>query len=393
MTGIRSPFPAAIVAWALIGTMGYSSFLGLPVLLGVLADARHLDEAALGWIGSAEMAGLLVGSVAAARLLPRLSAAKLAVVGAMVAILGNCVTALPTTGAAIAASRLLAGAGGGLCYGLACGRLAVQGSATRNFSLLTFLMVLQTAILFVGLPWAREWGGLPGVTGLLVASLAVAILATPFAKQGTQAPQDSSTPKVSIAQGDRDLLHVGVWCLGLALLFGVAIGGIWTFIERVGSVGGLDIGTTGRILAISNLVGLPTCWAAARAERMISAKWALTGSLLAGGISLVVWRVGQDSVASYALQATVIGQCLTFAQVYLLAMLGRTDPTGGQAAFSPAAIGGGLVIGPAMAASIAALSSLRIAYAACGVLLIILAAACWWAQSRIDRLLLGRATY
>jgi hypothetical protein len=140
----------------------------------------------------------------------------------------------------------------------------------------------------------------------------------------------------------------GVFCLY------VGLGGLWTYVERIGITAGLAPALIGDDLTIASLCGVAGCGTAI----LIGGRFGRIAPLLLG-FGLIVCGVlgllGMPSALRYLLAAGCFKYAWTFALPYVLAGMSSHDRSGRLMALSNFMIGGGLAVGPAVIA--AALSS------------------------------------
>jgi len=336
-----------IAACALLGAIGYSSFAALPLLLGFFGKYRGFAESSLGWVGSSEMLGLLLGSLIAARLLNKVRTKPLLLIGLSIALLANLATLISVGLPLLLVCRLLSGFGGGICYALATTLLATSNKPERNFGLFMIASVVEGAALFLGMPWLDSHFGMPGPIGLMAAWLIVGyplILIVP----SPPAPADMEEARAITDGGN---LHAGRVVLSATVAFGTVLTASWSLIERIADASTISLATVGFVLNLSNLACILPSVAAAWLSERFSPRiiTALTLLLCAG--AMVTWQVGHDTILSYAVRCLVLFMGLTFVQIQLFAILASTDPSGRQAALAPAALGVGQVLGPIVGAS------------------------------------------
>ena len=82
-----SPFSVGACMCACVAA--YGVYLGLPLILGALADEYGFSNPQIGWIGAAENAGMLLGSVSVSVLGRWASYRLLAAVGIAIALAGK----------------------------------------------------------------------------------------------------------------------------------------------------------------------------------------------------------------------------------------------------------------------------------------------------------------
>ena len=78
-----------IAAAVSLSTMPYLMFIGLPIILGTIADKFVLSDEQIGWIASADLSGLFLGSIVTSLLIRRVPLRRLALIGVAIGLIGN----------------------------------------------------------------------------------------------------------------------------------------------------------------------------------------------------------------------------------------------------------------------------------------------------------------
>ena len=88
--------PLAIAAAVIVSFVGNGVFIGLPVIVGAMADSLGFNEEELGYIASAETGGLLVAALLTSALITRVNRRYLAVFGIVLAACANDAVSVPS---------------------------------------------------------------------------------------------------------------------------------------------------------------------------------------------------------------------------------------------------------------------------------------------------------
>ena len=108
--------PTAIFAAIILGFAGTGVAMGLPLLVGSMADSLGFNEQQLGWLASSDMGGLFIGSVLTSFFVVKFNRRHLAGLGLILVILGNYLSTQNADLLPLMMSRLGAGIGAGICY-------------------------------------------------------------------------------------------------------------------------------------------------------------------------------------------------------------------------------------------------------------------------------------
>lgn len=342
---------APALACTMLGTAGFGAYMALPMLLGALSEARGVDEIHLGWIGSAELVGLLIGSLCTAKLLGRGGSYGIAVLGIVLAIAANLATPLTAGIEGLIGVRVIAGFGGGLCYSYALARLSTRGDAARNASIFGVGLGLVSSLLFIAIPWLSAHYGLYSIFIFLSSLFVAAGLLLKLV------PSASSIVSTEFAAGStaRALTAVGVTCLLAVLVWGVATACLWIYTERLGTDAGLTSIFVGQVLNISNLACMVSCLLAYRLTKAWGEHLPQIIILLICGVLCLTWTV-QSGEIGYSTRIFIYFQLISITQVLQISLFGYLDRTGKLAALLPAAQGTGQALGPLVGSSIFAMN-------------------------------------
>ncbi len=326
----------------------YGVYLGLPLILGALADEYGFSNPQVGWIGAAENTGMLLGSVGASMLARRAAYRRLVALGLSLALAGNAITLLSSSFGAFCAVRGVTGIGSGLCYSAALAALSLTREPARSFSLFVVLLVIANSLelwLIPDIVSAWRAHGIYVVLGMLFLLPALLIGHVPGA--GTSAAEAAGTSPVPAGRE----VSLAFSCLLGVVLFCIAASAFYAYAERIGVSIGMSEQGISNTLTLCNL-------------------FSLTGSLLAyglgrrwgqhrpqlGAIAIMIavyaaWSLGLTSLA-YVLGVLIFFEVWSMVSVYQLSTLTGIDSSGRHVALIPAAQGIGQSAGPFLAASL-----------------------------------------
>ncbi len=326
----------------------YGVYLGLPLILGALADEYGFSNPQIGWIGAAENTGMLLGSVAVSLLAKRASYRRLVALGIAVALAGNALTLLCSSFATFCAVRGLTGMGSGLCYSAAIAALSLTREPARNFSIFVVLLVIANSLELWLIPDVVSlWhaGGVYAVLGMLFLIPAVLIRRVP-GRAGPEAEPGQAAGAVS-----RSEPSLAFACLCGVVLFCIAASAFYAYAERIGLSAGLSEHGISNTLTLCNLFSLTGSMLAYGLGR----RWGQHRPQLAA-IAIMIgvygaWSVGLTHLA-YILGVLIFFEVWSMVSVYQLSTLTEIDPSGRHVALIPAAQGIGQSAGPFLAASL-----------------------------------------
>ncbi len=337
-----------IAAAVVISIVGNAVFIGMPMLVGAMADSLGFDEQQLGWLASADLSGIFLASITTAWLLPRINRQWMAYLGIAIAILTNYLSTTVTDFETLVMIRILSGVGGGICYALGVATLAGSHNTARSYSILLFALVAVNAIELYTFPSISErWG----VNGIFIFFCVAFVLVTAFVRwlpaSASEDGQDASH-EPSGSEGS----HLPRWipwlCLAAVAAVYINVGAFWAFIERAGVDAGISDNFIANTLSIGTLFTLSGCaiatWLSGRYGQSKPLLWAL--AVMTGLLLVLAFDI---NTTSYLIGATLFNFMWLFIDVFQLGTLGNIDHSGRYAALVPAAQGLTQSVAPAIA--------------------------------------------
>lgn len=330
----------------LIGTLIWLSVLAAlvmniqPMFLGVLAEAFSLQGAQIGFIGAAELAGTCLASLTASYWFPRFPLRKVALGAVVAAVLGNLVTGFVDDYPGLMAVRFLTGfMGSGVLYALALGLIGQQRNPDRVIALVIVFQVLSLAVGMSSIPMIVDQWQFNGMTIGLALLFATGLMFLPLLPErslSVTSPMGVKTTTLGLSLG----------LLASLVVFSAALGGLWAFMERIGSSAGFSMSEIGGALAVSGLLGGLGALLAAilniRLGRLLPIVSALSLQLLA--CFLLATRT--DWI-SYCVAVALFNFCWNLITPYLMGAIAVSDLSGRFMVLIPAAQAAGFAIGPA----------------------------------------------
>ena len=311
----------------------------MPVMIGILADELAFGTAGAGYVASANLAGVGIGSIVCLALARRSSWKVLIIMGALIMIGTNLLTMLHSAYQYILLMRFLSGLGEGLiaaiCY-------AAMGHSREPARALSFYVAGQ------GLVGAIGMGLIPTIveqSGWQWFFVLVSILALPafFLAKLIGTLQDRRTDERTGRRGA--MSWNAAYTLGSILMYFVGMAAIWAFLERMGDAKGLDTMHLSMSLsasAIANMVG-------SLAVGIVAHRLSTVEGLIVGMAALVASLIGLvafDAWMAFMVSAVLFSFSWGFYFPYQFRLLARVDHE--VTGVMPAITGGGLTIGPAV---------------------------------------------
>lgn len=343
--------PSAIIAAVILGFAGTGVAMGLPLLVGSMADSLGFSEKELGWLASSDMGGLLIGSVLTSLLVAKTNRRTLAASGLLLVILANYFSTQSPELIPLMLSRLCAGIGAGICYSTCTASLAGSYNSARTFSILLFVLVVMNAFIFYIFPIIDgKWGVngifmfylLEAIPILLVLPLLPRYCAEETDHSGVVSEKDTSITQSKIP----DILPR--LCLLAVFSFYLLVGAYWAFIERAGVSADLSSGfisstlTWGQIFSLSGTV--TALWLARRYGQSKPLLFALMVMI----VTMLILAARVDAT-TFIFSIFSFSFFWIFIDVFQLGTLSNIDHSGRYAAMVPACQGAAQAIAPTMA--------------------------------------------
>lgn len=341
--------PKAILAAVIISIVGNAVFIGMPMLVGSLADTLGFDAQQLGWLASADLMGIFVASIVASLLVNRVNRQLLVYVGITVAIIANFSSTIFHQFDNLFIIRIIAGLGEGMCYSVGVATLAGTHKTARNFSILLFVLVAVNAIELYTFPSiSAKWG----VDGIFLFFCAAFVMTYFFVRWLPRSNKEASAQDIDNANHQTNKVVIPVWipwlCLAAVACVYINVGAFWAFIERLGVDASLSDDFISNTLALGTLFTLSGCAIATwmgnkygQSKPLIAAFALMTAILF-----LLAFNV---TPVSYVIGATVFNFCWLFIDVFQLGTIANIDHSGKYAALVPGAQGFTQSVSPAAA--------------------------------------------
>lgn len=339
----RSTQVAAIIA----ACASSAVFLGLPVVIGQLAQLRGLTPDQLGEVASAETLGVALTATFGSWFIRRFKPKQLMVVGLQCLLVLQLLSATAWSYPAFILLRVGASLASGVVLPASIAVLSRASNPERSFSWLVSSQIALSAIeLFTFGPIANMLG-MGGIYGALVL---LCVLALMFL-----APTTMPTLLEDGSASTQGRISPVIWVMvGAVFLFFCSIGAYWAFIERAGAQAGMSPDEVGGWLAASNVAALAGSvsapWFCRRfGERAVL----LLGSVLVALVPVGL-LLGDSGRLGYLIDLCLFVVLWNLLMIVQMALLGRWDPTGRAVSMTPAAQGLGLALAPLGAGMVAA---------------------------------------
>ena len=282
MNGIGPGVPAKVLIGIGVGAfLGVLSLNSLPLLTGALLDHLNVNEAQAGALGTVEMLSVSLAAFVAASWAGKISCAKLALAGAVIATAGQFLTAYTGHLHALTALRIMAGAGFGFAY--AAGTMAAASTVNpdRVLGYANAIALIAVVLYLPGLALIIASSGYKGAylaLGVLIICLAPVLS---WLQDGTGV---KTTPRTQAVAPLKPLIGL----LSSIAFYNIGAGAVWGFSERMGLQAGFSVEETGFIIAIGAVSGMAGSLFAGWLGDQWGRKQAVVVALVASGLAYLL---------------------------------------------------------------------------------------------------------
>ncbi len=336
---------SAVFAATVLGTVGASTILVMPGLLGVIVTALGLSESQLGFVASVDIFTFAIATGLTALLIGRYNWRVLAGIGLGILAAGNLASMFAGTYEAMLWSRCLAGVGEGVAVGVSFAALGATRNPDRSFGIyLVFALIFSAAALYV-FPYLVEFWGHTSVFVFLITLCLLNILLLP-----ALTPQS----KVHIGHVDASEEHVipyrlvGIGFVMVTLFF-IAQGAVWSYLERIGAANALDPKIIGGALALSALAGVMGAGLATLLGDKYGRILPISFGLVVQSISMLMLTTGLTEFEFYC-AVMMFNFSWNLCQPYFSGIMAEFDPQGRVVVLMGSIQTIGVAVGPFLAA-------------------------------------------
>lgn len=332
-------------AFAAAYGVGLLALLALPFLISAVMNDLGLDEAQAGFLMSAEFIFTMLASLIVAPIMGSAPRRTIALIGVVVAVGANLISASIQDVYMLTILRCCAGAGAGLA--LACGNACVSSAKDpdRVAGLMNVLFVALMIVVMLVFASAMANHGLPGLYYAMAITMALMLPLVALMPQRGDIEQHHSHTRMP----DSKLLSTVAICMMAAMfLFSTRDTMGWAFVEQVGVRVGYDGEELGLLFSLQAFVGLiGPLIAAAIGKRFGMSTPVIIGILATGAVSLG-YILGELSKPMYTMAVMMIAASYFYALAYLTALAASLDRAGRIVAACGSFLTLGIAVGPAI---------------------------------------------
>lgn len=339
---LRNQSIAFIMSMVFLGIFSPTVFLGLPGLMGMVAEHWHFGESGLGISVFSEILGMTLGTLGLAWVFASKPVKWSLAVAGLLGIIANALTPFADGLISYSVFRLLAGISAGAIGGLAMRYLSYTENPGRHLGLLVMGQVVwSSSLLGFILPAVGEMLGAEGAFFGVGAIFVLLLLPVIFFDKTEALAADVPPHGMKV--------HALGAYLALFSLFAlnVGVGSVWTFIERLGTDAAIAPDMVSKVVGSANLMGVLACILVPR---------------IGHGIQIYKWNLGMLLVCALAVACLALptslysfGFCVLFfviawtgSTILILATIPVYDPIGRYTAVSIGFLGLGYGIGSSL---------------------------------------------
>lgn len=328
--------------------LGYSVLVGIPVISTAWVDQFGFTDIQVGRLAGADLGGLTLGSIFASLFIQRISRRILALIGIMLAVVGNLLCLCTVEYEMVLITRIIAGTGSGVYTAIAIATLGATTKPAKSFNILLFAFAFTQAAELQMLPqMAMEQIYLLFI-GLYLLSIPCLIFIPPSGASNSDLNKSTAVRETRPSIPE-PVPNITPWLVLAAIFFSyICIGAYWTYIELANIDAGLDRDVIGQVLVWASFMSIVGClFATLVSNRFGMAKPLLLALLLmAFAVSLMLGRI---SYTELFLSLLTFNFLWIFIDVYQMGSMSQFDTTGRFVSLMPAAQGAGQIVGPIMA--------------------------------------------
>jgi predicted MFS family arabinose efflux permease len=362
------------VALMIAHCAGMVDLVALPVWVGTLIGAYHLDPQQAGLLVTLFLAGAVLGSLFFSPRLNRLPTRAMTTIGFGVATFAFlCIVAVDRY-AEMALLHAIAGIAVGCGLSFTHGTIGRSRNPHRLFAIAGFALGIFAIVFLGATPGLIAGHGGPtlfrvfaGVMG--VATLACALAFPPIRARHSVATTDEPYFDRAVWFG-----MVGVGCMALtqAMLF--------SFVQRIGLDRGFGFGAVTATLIALGLINLfPAPVAGLLETRVPGRRVVQAGPVVQAVLALIITQ--SLTFVPYAVATAVFAAVMIFTHTFAFGMLARIDTTGRAVAATPAMLMTGAAIGPVLGGTLVK----QFGYGSLGLAVMLIAAVAVLCFSQLER--------
>lgn len=322
-------------------------FNALPVFLGAAAETFGFSNAQIGTLASAYFIGHTLMTIVAGLYIKRFNLQLAARGATIVAAICFLLMLLAESHRSLMILLAVTGLGGGTLFVFAMSVLAGGHRPTRNIGLCFLMqMVLAAGVIYVCPAVISPRWGFDGVLALFSALFVIGFFLT------NVYGREEAITAVKVLECEQQhkwsfqvkpllaLLVLSIYFVGMAA--------VWAFVERIGNTAGFDPVFVGTVLMASLVAGLFASLLTVVQENRLGLRLPIAAACLGVIVAMLILANGGDQELILFAVAVILFQfSWVYCVNYIVAAVAWLDKSGDHSPLSPAAMGIGIIIGPA----------------------------------------------
>ncbi len=342
-TSTTGPTRGEVLAAIMMGGLGVTQVVAMPLLATLIAGAFHVEGAGSGLVGLANLLGTAVGSLFVTVWLKRLPFRLTAILSVLLACTAQLgVAFMPGFNEAVL-MEALAGVGAGVLLALSAAIVGASANPDRGFA---FILTLQAVIAVIVLLAIPVLGGASSF--LLVATFLAGVQALLMPVSVALGQNPMLAPLQNAYEQNASTFHTAVLLKAAAYFtFSAAVGVLWVFSGILGSMAGLADGSIGQALAVGNIAAIAGSLLAA----IITSRFGRIGPVLAVCLTLalsVVLLTAQMGIVRFYAASSLFLFAWGGGLPLLMGIVAEVDPTERVTSLLPVLAFAGMGVGPAL---------------------------------------------
>lgn len=330
--------------------VGLLTLLMLPFLMGAMMDGLQLSEGTTGLILSVEFTLAMVSSLLISPYINRVPRRTIAIIGTLMAIIANILSAYIADVALLICVRAFAGFGAGLALATGNSVIASAKDPDKTAGQVNVLFVILMIVVMLGFGFIADAFGLVGTYYGIAATYAVMLILVVRLPQYVHVDDaDSNTAQLGAKTRVGLIGLVPIGMMATMFLFSMRDTMGWAFVEQIGVSLGYSTSEMGMILALQAFIALLGPLIVAK----VGNKFGITIPVLIGiighGMITLGYLMASDSKFFYTAIVLMNATAYFYALAYLTGLAASLDKEGRVVAATGSFIALGIAVGPAFA--------------------------------------------
>ncbi len=333
----------------ILGIAGIAIFPIVPLLVGAMVDHLELTPQQSGFVASADIIGMAIGSFIAATWIHKFDLRYSAKIALSTIVLTNLLCTMTTGFQELLGLRLLAGVAEGTCLALTYAILGASSKADRNYGFFIAAAMIYGAVnVYIASALTQKFGAFVYFLDLTIIAMIAGICVNSLPRSILAQVNETDTLG-SNSQGLASPLNLGIFSLlTLNLVYFTGQGSLWAYLERIGVAHSITLEKISATLSLSLIAAVIGALIATAASSHISRAAAFGSSALVA-LFCVLFLIWNITDLTFLLAVCIWNFAINFSHPFLLGYMSSIDKSGRCVVVSAALQTSGMGIGPALA--------------------------------------------